>query len=164
MSNATETLRKVYRNVRQGSPVDNQEMAAAYAALIGEGCDMVQIDKAFEPHAFLNLSAIQNGDGAMMILAARERGGWLAALRMASTLGWSEVWAAAMTAHFGPCGTHESRLGQDGRPTAETLAEFPEIARRMDEAAERFEGLLGWHIRNGSPTRWEYVLQAKRSA
>lgn len=46
----------------------------------------------------------------------------------------TDLWAAAMTAHFGPCGAHPSRLDANGQPSAETLAEFPRLGERMAEA------------------------------
>lgn len=53
----------------------------------------------------------------------------------------TSVWCAAMTMHFGPTGIHESRLGPDGRPNAETLR-LPRVAQRMAEAADKLPGLL----------------------
>lgn len=48
------------------------------------------------------------------------------------------LWCAATTCQYGPVGIHESRCGADGRPTAETIAEFPStVAAPMREAAER---------------------------
>jgi hypothetical protein len=65
---------------------------------------------------------------------AAARGDYLAVVRVTSGSYMTDLWAAAMTAHYGPTGTHASRLGEDGRPTAETLAQFPEIAERMERA------------------------------
>jgi hypothetical protein len=52
-------------------------------------------------------------------------------------LGDHDLWCAAMTAQYGPVGIHDSRLGSDGRPTAETLVTFPDVARTMLDAEER---------------------------
>lgn len=59
-----------------------------------------------------------------------------------------DLWAAAMTAHYGPTGTHPSRLDTNGRPSAATLAEFPRIGRRMREARLRVVHLIGWYERH----------------
>jgi hypothetical protein len=80
------------------------------------------------------LAAAQGGDHQRVI-----------ALLSGSHLG--DAWALAMTAHHGPVGIHESRLGADGRPSAETLAEIPSVGERMARAAERLVGLLGWYLR-----------------
>lgn len=53
----------------------------------------------------------------------------------------SRLWAAAMTEVYGPTGLHESRCNPDGSPTAETLAEFPNVARRIEEARESIAGV-----------------------
>ncbi len=48
------------------------------------------------------------------------------------------IWAAAMTAHFGPTGLHESWCNADGTPSANALAKLPRLAEEMAAASERF--------------------------
>lgn len=75
---------------------------------------------------------------------------WTAVIELTSGSNHVDVqnmWARAMTAKYGPVGTHASRLGTDGCPTAETLAEFPEIAQRMSEAAEGVSRAFGSYMR-----------------
>lgn len=53
-----------------------------------------------------------------------------------------DLWAAAMTAHFGPVGLHESYRGENGAPTPEALASFPTVMRAMRDATERMRYLV----------------------
>jgi len=161
---AIETLRSMYRSVRAGAELDARSFATTLALAVAEGADTFKVLRAFEPLAFIRLDFVEGSDGVALVRAARDHGGWLAALRVCSLLGWTQEWALAMTAHFGPTGIHESRLGSDGRPTAETLAAFPHIAERMAEAAERFDSYLARREINDGSTRWEYVLQMRNAA
>lgn len=84
------------------------------------------------------------------VKAAADTGSWKVLIDLTSgEPGLEDLWAAAMTAHFGPLGTHRDYLDADGRPSMATLVRFPEIARRMSEAAERAKGLVGWCERAG---------------
>jgi hypothetical protein len=146
---AIQTLRAVYVATRNGAPLD----LAAYAELVleaaADGCDEVAIIRAFEGlgyHTRLDILGAFDGAGARL-RAVRDSRGWKAAIRVASLLSLTDVWACAMNAHFGPTGTHASRLGADGVPTLETLVEFPRIGEEMAKAAERFDGLCGWYDR-----------------
>ncbi len=96
--------------------------------------------------------------------AARAARGWKGAIRVASLLGLTDVWAAAMTAHYGPTGTHASRLGTDGVPTVETLAEFPRMGEAMTEAAARFDDLTAWYDRQNAGRAVEYRHVVRYSA
>ena len=49
----------------------------------------------------------------------------------------SDLWSAAMTAHYGPVGVHESYYGPDGRPTTEAITAFPRVAEAMRDAEVR---------------------------
>jgi hypothetical protein len=74
-------------------------------------------------------------------------GDYLGIVKLTSGSYMGDLWAAAMTAHYGPTGTHESRRGEDGRPTAETMAEYPEIGERMAAARERVVNLVRYYER-----------------
>lgn len=66
---------------------------------------------------------------------------------------WGErLWCAAMTEYYGPLGVHESRKDAEGRPTAETLAEFPDVARRIEAARESIAGV--WTFLNYPEHPW----------
>lgn len=162
MNDAMNQLRNIYRAARAGQAIDPSALVAAVGVAVAAGVDVGPALRAFDAFAFVWLSHVCGIDGVWLLHTAREQGGWKAAIRMASLLGWTDVWAAAMTAHYGPTGTHPSRLGPDGRPTAETMAECPEIGRRMAEAAERYDLLVNWYGRNGGDTRWKYVVEMKR--
>ena len=51
----------------------------------------------------------------------------------------SAIWCGAMTAHFGPTGTHAGYLDANGVPTDETLATFPDMRIRMLNAQRKVE-------------------------
>lgn len=155
---ALDSLRAIFRATRAGSAVDAQALVAAIGEAVSAGADVTAAKDAFFPYALIFVSNLGGTDGAFMVRSALATGGMRAALRMASLLGWTDVWSAAMTAHYGPTHTHESRRGADGRPTAETLAEFPELAHRMVAASEQVERLLGWYERFLPATRWEHVV------
>lgn len=77
---------------------------------------------------------------ASVHLRAARAIGWKRAIDIASALGRVEtIWAAAMTAQYGPTGLHASYADEDGIPTAEALARFPDVARRMERAAADFD-------------------------
>lgn len=163
-TNPLEALRDIYRNARKGAPIEPKVLVAAVGACVASGIDVVPALQAFEPMAWVSVRNVCGADAVALAKAAREQGGWKAAIRMASLLGWSQEWAAAMTAHFGPTGTHPSRCDAEGRPTAETLATCPGVAERMQEAAERWERYLAWRERSGGETRWECVVEMRRCA
>jgi hypothetical protein len=52
------------------------------------------------------------------------------------------LWELAMTARYGPVGTHESYYGPDGCLTTEALERFPVIAERVGEAIAKFRRML----------------------
>ncbi len=52
------------------------------------------------------------------------------------------IWECAMTLAYGPLGTHKSRTDEHDHPLPETLAAFPAIGRRMDEARRRLTECL----------------------
>lgn len=158
-----DTLRQMYRSVRAGAKLDAPAYVDALLAVAADGGDTMAIKRAFEKLGYmtrLDILGMCSGAGARVREAKAARG-WKGALRVAGELGLTDVWAAAMTAHFGPLGTHASRLDTDGVPTVETMAEFPRIGERMAEAAERFEHLLGWYdrVHAGKLLRMEYVVR-----
>lgn len=62
----------------------------------------------------------------------------------------TDLWSAAMTAHYGPVGTHASWTDPvTGVPTTECLARFPRVGEAMREARENVVCLIGWYERNG---------------
>lgn len=157
-----DTLRQMYRSVRAGAQLDAASYVGALLRVAADGGDVAAIERAFEKLGYmtrLDILGMCSGAGARVREAHAARG-WKGAIRVASALGLSDVWAAAMTAHYGPTGTHASRLDAAGVPTVETMAEFPRIGERMAEAAERFEGLLGWYdrVNAGKPVRLEHVV------
>lgn len=146
---AIDTLRAMYRAARAGVSLDVPAYVDALLNVAADGGDVMAIERAFGALGYwtrLDILGMSEGAGAR-VRAARTARGWRGAIRVASLLGLSDVWAAAMTAHYGPTGTHESRCGADGVPTVETLAKFPRIGEAMAEAAERFESLTAWHDR-----------------
>lgn len=76
-------------------------------------------------------------------------GDYLGIVRLLSGSHMTDLWSAAMTAHYGPTGLHASWEGPDGRPSAECLARFPEVGERMAEARLRAAGLIGYYERHG---------------
>jgi hypothetical protein len=148
-ASAIETLRAMYVAARKGATLDVPAYVEALLEAAADGCDDVAIEKAFRElgyHTRLDILGTCDGAGAR-VRAARDVRGWKGAIRVASLLHLSDVWAAAMTAHFGAGEIHPSRLGADGVPTVETMAEFPRIGERMAEAAEDFEHITGWYDR-----------------
>jgi hypothetical protein len=146
---AITTLRAMYRSVRDGQNLDTAAYVDALLDVAADGGDVPKIMGAFEALGYwtrLDIVGMTPG-GADRVRAAKASRGWKGAIKVASHLGLSDVWAAAMTAHFGPVGTHESRRGADGVPTVETMAEFPRIGERMAEAARAFEVALDWYAR-----------------
>lgn len=147
-------LRAIYRAARAGAPIDPQTFVATVASCVCDGADVGPALRAFEPFAFIAIRHLGGPDGAYLCRAALAKGGYHAAIRMASLLGWTDVWSAAMSAHYGPTGTHPSRVGTDGRPTAETLAECPSVGRCM-QAGCWWAGTSGTSARpDGTATSW----------
>lgn len=75
---------------------------------------------------------------------ARE-GRWLALVKVSGAR--PDIWAAAMTAHYGPTTLHESWCNPDGTPSEKCLAAFPGMSERMAEAKKNVVGLIGWYRR-----------------
>lgn len=70
----------------------------------------------------------------------------LARLLSGSYMG--DLWAAAITATYGPTGLHPSRCDTSGAPTEETLRAYPRVAQAMAEAREDIVCLIRWYERN----------------
>ena len=67
----------------------------------------------------------------------------------------TQLWAAAMTAHYGPPSLHPDCLDPLGRPTAGARAELPTLEWVMADAAARVTSLVGWYDRHG----WELARE-----
>lgn len=149
MNDAINTLRAMYRNVRAGQPIDAAAFVNAILDVAADGGDTWKILRAFEALGYWTRMDIlgHSNQGATRVKAARAARGWKGAIKVASLLGLSSAWNAAMNAHFGPLGTHESRRGSDGVPTVETMAEFPRIGEFMAEGARRFDNVISYHER-----------------
>jgi hypothetical protein len=160
---AIEILRAMYRAVRAGATLDVPAYIDALLDVVADGGDVMAIERAFERLGYwTRLDILGSAEGAgVRCRAALDARGWRGAIRVASALGLRDVWAAAMTAHYGPTGTHASRLGVDGVPTVETMAEFPRIGEAMAEAAERFDSLVAWYDRQnaGKAPELHYVVR-----
>lgn len=157
MNDAINTLRAMYRNVRAHSrgeihghsPFDHAAFVDAILDVAADGGDTWKIMRAFEALGYWTRLDIlgHSNQGAARVKAAKAARGWRGAIKVASLLGLSDVWNAAMNAHFGPLGTHESRRGSDGVPTVETMAEFPRIGEFMAEGARMFDNVISYHER-----------------
>jgi len=149
--------------VRAGAPLDAPAYVAALLDAAAEGDDLIAIKSEFRRLGYwTRLDIVGDGEGAgARARAARDAHGWRGAIRVASALGLSDAWSAAMTAYFGPTEIHESYLDADGVPTTETLAKFPRIADAMVDAAERFERLTALydHRNAGKAIEWRYVVR-----
>lgn len=82
--------------------------------------------------------------------AAAERGDYLAIVRTTSGSHMTDLWAAAMTAHYGPCGIHADWTGPDGRPSAEALERIPSVGEDMRDAERRVARLISYYERFGA--------------
>lgn len=134
----TDDLRALYAEVKSGAAMPHALVHAAINNLADKGC-AARARKAFEG---LGLGyGPQHAASLDDLAAAAGRGDFLAVVKLSCGTR-SDLWAAAMTAHYGPTGTHESRCNADGTPKAETLAAFPRIGAQMAEARERVIGLI----------------------
>lgn len=78
---------------------------------------------------------------------AAAKGDYRGVVQATSGTYMTDLWAAAMTAQWGPTGLHESWRGEDGRPSAEAMA-LPDVAQRMRCAEERVHQLVDWYTRH----------------
>ena len=74
-------------------------------------------------------------------------GDWKAAIDYCCQMGtnfydYGRAWSLAMTAHFGPCGLHESRKTL-GRPDPVKCIDVPAVLEQMNEAAEALRKTMG---------------------
>ena len=137
-------LRALYVAVKAGAPMPHALVRAALNGLDDKDCAARARD------AFRAIGLTSSVEANLDDLAeAAARGDYLAIVRLSSG-DRSDLWAAAMTAHYGPCGTHKSRCNADDTVSAETLAEFPRIGERMTEARASVASLLSWYRRNES--------------
>lgn len=70
---------------------------------------------------------------------------------LTNNIRFSRLWAAAMTEKYGATGLHKAWTNEDGTPTAEALAQFPNIGRRIEEARDSIRGM--WTF-IGSSSPW----------
>lgn len=139
-------LRALYAAVKAGAAMPHALVRAALNGLTDKACAA----KARDAFYALGLSFAYGTEASLDDLdAAAERGDYLAIVRLSSGFR-NDLWAAAMSAHYGPCGTHKSRCNADDTVSAETLAEFPRIGERMTEARASVASLLSWYRRNES--------------
>lgn len=85
---------------------------------------------------------ISHAEWLAYVLAAYDREGFRGIVHATQGSHDTDVWAWAMTAHYGPVGMHECYTGPDGRPTAEGLA-FPRVRQDMAEARRMLSNALG---------------------
>lgn len=81
-------------------------------------------------------------------LNAAKAADWPTVIKLSSGTYRTDIWAAAMTAHYGPTGLHLDYLGSDGRPSAETIAQLPHVAATMCASAARAAGLIEYFLRH----------------
>ena len=136
-------LRALHAKVKAGAPLPHAIVRAALNG-VKDKTIAAKARKAFE-------SIGLGGEEAHLsdIADAIADGDYLAVVRLTSGT-MSDLWAAAMTAHYGPCGIHQSRLGPNGTPSAETLAELPLVAEAMESAKVRCASLLAWEQRQAA--------------
>ena len=75
------------------------------------------------------------------------RGDYHAIVKFLSGSYATDMWAAAMTAHFGPSGIHKSWCNADGTPSAMCLEKCPDVGERMATARVRVTSLRAWYRR-----------------
>ncbi len=154
---ALAPLRAIYRSARAGTVIDPRALLAATLDAVCADADTWQAFRAFDGIAMVRLDCVRGVDAAAAMRAARERGGWKAAITMGSILNQSSAWAAAMTAHYGPTGIHKDWTDENGCPSAALLARCPHIGEKMADAARRWENILAHNELHEQPTRWEHV-------
>ena len=145
-----------------GAPIDNRAFVAAVGWCIADGVDLDPTLRMFDRIAFVWLNRVSGPEGVFLVLTVKERGGWPAAIRMTSHLGWSQAWAAAMTAYYGPTGLHDCWRDEHDCPSAEAHATLPNLTSDMADAARRFDNILDWYTRVDRSTRWDEVVELKR--
>lgn len=133
-------LRALYAEAKAGGHVSYPLVQAAINALADKDC-AAKARKAFDA---LSLNFREQVDLDTLEALANE-GRWLAIVRLEHSR--TDIWAAAMTAHYGPTGIHESWCNPDGTPSEKCLAECPDVAPRMEEAKRNVLGLIGWYRR-----------------
>lgn len=92
-------------------------------------------------HGFLEPSDVTT------LRALNAAGDYLAIVKLTSGSHASDLWAAAMNAHYGRTGLHDSYRGEDGRPTAKCLETFPRVAEEMNLAREQVARLIEWYAK-----------------
>jgi hypothetical protein len=73
------------------------------------------------------------------IKEAVARKDWLAVIHLASGSDMGDMWAAAMTAHYGPTGIHVSWTTALGTPSKRLLSASESVKWRMERSVERLE-------------------------
>jgi hypothetical protein len=136
-------LRALYREIKDGATVPHGVIRSALFVVSSggvEGMDVsYKIGEAFRALGYNYTTAPDSADLAALLAA----GDYLGIVRLTSGSYEKDLWAAAMTAHYGPTGTHDSWMGPDGTPNAACRA-LPKVARRMTDARERCARLISW--------------------
>lgn len=91
-------------------------------------------------------------DKAKLIEAqvAADAGDFLAVIELARGTYRTDIWSAAMTAHYGPTSLHPSWRGEDGQPSAECLARFADVVSCVEAAKGRVKSLIGYFLRQAT--------------
>jgi hypothetical protein len=76
------------------------------------------------------------------VKALAANGDYLGVVRAASGSYCTDLWAAAMTAHFGTTGLHKCWQKEDGTPSDEALERLPRLAADMEDARRRVARLV----------------------
>jgi hypothetical protein len=142
-------LRALYREIKAGAPVPHGVIRSALSLVsfskVPKAMDVsYKIGREFETLGYRYTTSPDSADLAALLAA----GDYLGVVRLTCGSYERDLWAAAMTAHYGPTGTHESWLGPDGTPN-EACRALPDVARRMAAARERCASLIGWIARQG---------------
>jgi hypothetical protein len=137
-------LRALYREIEAGAPVPHNVIRAALSLMsfsnLPKSMDVsYKIGREFEKLGYDYTAAPDSADLAALLAA----GDYLGIVHLTSGSYERDLWAAAMTAHYGPTGTHESWMGPDGTPNAACRA-LPDVARRMADARKRCANIIDW--------------------
>lgn len=78
--------------------------------------------------------------------ALADQGDYRAIVKLMSGSYRTDIWSAAMTAHFGPTGLHVcSQDPVTGVPSAECLAKIPSVGEVMSDAKKRVANMIAYY-------------------
>jgi hypothetical protein len=98
------------------------------------------------PHPLIPRYAEERKAVLAPLAAAFFAGGEKAVIKAASGNSHGDVshcWCLAMNVVYGPTRLHESWLDENGRPSAEALAKFPDLAGEIERNRSRLRSFLG---------------------